>query len=134
MIRSVVAAAAIALAGLAQAAAAAEAIDGLWRSPPRDSGAWITVRIQPCEGAPDQRCGVVTAAHDGANQEVVGERVLSGLEQQPDGSWAEGRIIRPIEGEVYNARLRLAGNDVIEVEGCMLAGLTCRDQRWTRIE
>jgi uncharacterized protein (DUF2147 family) len=127
-------AAALGRATLAQQPAEAAAIDGLWRSPTRESGAWITVRVGSCEDAPQQRCGVVEGAHDGANPEVVGEQVLRGLERQPDGSWAEGRIIRPIEGTVYHTRIRLAGEDVLQVQGCALLGLICKDQTWTRME
>lgn len=129
-------AAAFGLAAIAmlQHPAGAATIDGLWRSPTRESGAWITVRVGPCADAPEQRCGVVEGAHDGANPEVVGEAVLLGLERQGDGVWAEGKIIRPIEDEVYRSKLRLAGPDVVHVEGCMIAGLICRDQTWTRIE
>jgi uncharacterized protein (DUF2147 family) len=119
---------------MAQQPAGATTIDGLWRSPPRASGAWIAVRVGPCAGTPEQRCGVVESAHDGANPQVVGEPVLLGLERQDDGSWAEGKIVRPIEDEVYRSRLRLAGPDVIHVEGCAMLGLICRDQTWTRIE
>lgn len=113
---------------------ALEDIDGLWRSPPRASGAWIAVRVGPCAGAPTQRCGVVVGAHDGANPDVVGERVLRGLERQEDGSWAEGKIVRPVEGEVYRSRVRLAGPDAIRVEACAVIGLMCRDRTWTRLE
>jgi uncharacterized protein (DUF2147 family) len=119
---------------LGHAPVLAATIDGLWRSPPRASGAWITVEVGPCPGAPEQRCGTVRGAHDGANPEVVGEQVLRGLERQADGSWAEGRIIRPIEGKVYSSQIRLAGEDTLRVEGCALLGLVCKDQIWTRME
>ncbi len=126
--------AAVIAALLPQPGRAIEDIDGLWRSPPRKSGAWITVRVGPCAGAPAQRCGVVEGAHDGANPEVVGDLVLRGLEPQEDGSWAEGRIVRPIEGTAYRSRVHLAAPEMLRVEGCAILGLVCRDQTWTRIE
>jgi uncharacterized protein (DUF2147 family) len=134
MVTSTAAALVLAATALAQQPAQAATIDGLWRSPPRKSGAWITVRVGPCDGAPEQRCGVVESAHDGANPEVVGEHVLLGLERRPDGSWADGRIVRPNKGTVYSSQIRLAGEDTLQVEGCAILGLVCRDQTWTRME
>ncbi len=125
---------AVAAALVPKPGCAIEDIDGLWRSPPRESGAWITVRVGPCAGAPAQRCGIVEGAYDGANPSIVGDVVLRGLELQEDGSWAEGKIVRPIEGTAYRSSVRLAGPDVIRVEGCAMLGLICRDQTWTRTE
>jgi uncharacterized protein (DUF2147 family) len=119
---------------LAQQAGAAT-IDGLWRPPPRADGAWITVRIGPCPENPRQRCGHVAGAYDGAPPKIVGVEVVIGLERQEDGSWAEGRIDRQVEGTFYRSRLTLLGDDTVRVVGCvLLGGLNCEEQLWTRIE
>ena len=125
----------MALPVLALAAASqpqASVLDGLWQSPKDEDGSYLHVRLGPCGEAPEARCGTVTGAFDGARPEAVGHRVVR-VEPQPDGSW-EGEIVQPLEGDVYDSEIRPAGEDVLQVDGCIIGGLICRSQRWTRVE
>ncbi|MEO1457363.1 MAG: hypothetical protein AAFV49_07305, partial [Pseudomonadota bacterium] len=79
----------------------ADDVTGIWATEPRDSGAYITVRIAPCRGAPAERCGTVVGAHAGARPDIVGEPIISGMQPQGDGGWSGGEIIRPGDGDRY---------------------------------
>lgn len=114
------------------AAASGESIDGVWKTEPRKSGAYITVRIAPCTTAPEQRCGTIAGAYAGARPDMVGDSILRGLQPQGDGHWAKGEIIRPGKGSVYSSELTVAG-DELEVKGCAVGGLFCGSQIWTRV-
>ena len=95
--------------------------------------------IEPCRiGVDRQREDIVARIEDALRavammqididdrDPVVGlAQVLRGLERQSDGSWAEGKIIRPIEDEVYRTEIRVAGDDTLKVEGCAMLGLVC---------
>ena len=116
----------------AATAAQASVLDGVWRSPDDDDGSYLTVRVQPCQGAPEDRCAVVTGAYRGAKEEAVGREVMH-VERRPDGTW-EGEVLQPLKGHVYDSRIRPVSRDVMEVDGCIIGGLLCRTQRWTRLD
>ena len=104
-------------------------ITGLWATEPRESGAYITVRIRPCRSSPATRCGVVAGAHGGARPDIVGEPILTGLEHRGEGHWGGGEIIRPGTDERYRSEIRRVAEG-LEVKGCALVGLVCRTQIW----
>lgn len=121
-----------ATAGPAQASANGT-IEGVWKNRPNT----LVVRIAPCGSA---LCGTVVEAARSARESVrkagtanlVGTRVLTGLRKSSGGTY---------RGDVYNPNLniRAAGTvtlvspTVLVVKGCMLAGLICRQQHWTRV-
>lgn len=128
------AAAVLAMVALTAAAmpASAAMIDGVWQSPKDEDGSYLTVRVQPCERAGEERCAIVTGAHHGAKREAVGLQVMR-VEPKSDGSW-EGEIIQPLSGDVYDSNIRLLRHDLLHVDGCVLAGLFCRTQEWKRFD
>ncbi|MEM7669792.1 MAG: DUF2147 domain-containing protein [Pseudomonadota bacterium] len=118
----------------AGAVAVAAEVTGVWRTEPRNSGAYITVEIHPCPVASMERCGRVVGAHGGARPELIGEDMLRGLKLQDDGSWSGGEIVSPKSGDAYRSNLHLLGPDRLKVEGCVAAGLICSGQVWTRVQ
>lgn len=130
--RSVVATIGLAGAVLVCQPAAAETIDGLWRSPDGKTGSYLHVQVQPCGENTDARCGVVTGTFAGAKRQALGQQVMRDMQRQPNGTW-EGTVIQPLKGEVYNSRISPVGDDAMIVEGCVLGMLLCREQRWTRV-
>ena len=127
----------VALAGLsllvaAGGAAATGDVSGLWRTEPKENGAYITVRIGPCPHAAEERCGWVQGVYGGARPDIVGDEILRGMEPVGKGRWDRGEIVRPGRGDVYRSRMELAG-DELRVEGCVVGGLFCGGQTWTRV-
>ncbi|MEM1343034.1 MAG: DUF2147 domain-containing protein [Pseudomonadota bacterium] len=124
---------ALVLAVLAAAPAAAEGVDGLWRTERQPSGAYIQIRIGPCDGEPDQRCGVIEGAYAGARRDIVGDEILRGMKRRGPDMWAEGEIIRPGQGTVYSSMMRLTDDGALEVKGCLVGGFFCGGQTWARV-
>ncbi|MAX72568.1 MAG: imidazoleglycerol-phosphate dehydratase [Nioella sp.] len=116
----------IGLAGMA----AADPLEGTWRTAPDDNGNTGLVVVAPC-GA--QLCGTLTTAYDSSGNEMqspnVGRQIISETEPQGGGEY-RGRVYSPDRDRTYNSRLQLNG-DTLSVSGCVLG--ICRDGgTWTR--
>ncbi len=127
MRRLTLAAAAICLAGMAQAA---DPVTGAWRTQADDNGNFALVRIVPCG---DALCGTIARAYDSSGtpmeSEKVGRRIVWDMQPRGGGSYADGRIWAPDRDKVYDSRMQLSG-DRLEVKGCVFG--ICRGQTWAR--
>lgn len=108
-----------------------DGLDGVWQTAPHDNGAFLSVRIGPCQLDPSSVCGTVVGSHNGAREEFVGDPILVGMKPAGDNAWDGGEIIRPGKGTRYTSSLRLVDNG-LEVKGCVAGGLFCGAQIWTR--
>ncbi len=124
-------------ATLAAVPMTAEAQDaqGLWQSQPSETGSYVHVQIAPCQGATDQRCGVIRGAFEAdgtpTNADIVGKPIIWGMEPNGSSSWNNGTIWAPDQDKEYRSTMELQGGDALEVSGCVL--FICRSQTWTRI-
>lgn len=99
-----------------KAAAAADDIEGRWRT---DSGS--TATIASCGKA---FCITMSSgAHKGKR---IG-RMSAGAERQ-----YSGEITDPESNKTYSGKASLNGNS-LSMKGCVLGGLICRGQNWTRL-
>ena len=106
---------------------------GVWRNP-RNS---VHVRIQPCGRA---MCGTVVWASAQAQQKaraagtpnLIGAQLFRQLQPQGGGTWG-GRVFVPDRARTVAGTLRLRGPNSVVASGCIVAGLVCRSQTWTRI-
>ncbi|MEL6266227.1 MAG: DUF2147 domain-containing protein [Pseudomonadota bacterium] len=112
--------------------AVAEEATGTWRTQEGDGGRYLHVAIMPCQGG-GTLCGTISGAFEGADTGLVGKPII--WDMTPDGAaaWSGGRIWAPDEDETYRAKMALRGA-VLEVSGCILGGLVCRGQDWTRVD
>lgn len=108
-------------------AAASAALEGKWSNPHRS----VIVNVSRCGNA---YCGTVGWANANNRDKGVtpGTRVLSDLRPQGDGTY-KGRAYDPKRGMGGAATVHQAGPNVMIVKGCAIAGLFCKEQRWTRI-
>ena len=125
---------ALLLASLISAPALAQAsVEGRWTNPKRS----IVIEVARCGNA---WCGTVVAAsakakanaRKGGTPNLVGTRILSGARPVGKGVY-KGRGFVPKRNIYAPATIRQRGPNVMEVEGCALGGLLCKEQRWTRI-
>ena len=119
---------------LATGVAAADPIEGLWRTAPDDHGDVGYIRISACDAA---YCGRLERAENSAGQAItpdtIGTMIVWDLTPAANGTY-EGRIYAPDRGKEYKSRLELATNQ-ITVNGCVLGGLICRNGgEWVRVE
>lgn len=122
-----------ALLGVAMPAAAADDVVGTWLT----EGGRAQVRMAPCGTA---RCGTVIwtkAPRKDANnptaslrdRDLVGVQLVSDAKPAGEG-WA-GSLYNPEDGRTYSGTMKLRGAS-LDVSGCVLGGLICRTQTWTR--
>ena len=49
------------------------------------------------------------------------------------GLW-EGEVYNAVNGKTYSSRISLTAPDVLRIEGCVLGGLICGGENWTRVK
>ena len=125
---------ALLVASLTAAPAIAQAsVEGRWTNPKRS----IVIQVARCGNA---WCATVVAAsakakanaRQGGTANLIGTRILSGARPVGKGVY-KGRGFIPKRNISAPATIRQRGPNVMEVEGCALGGLLCKEQRWTRI-
>ena len=121
------AAALLALAG----AAAADPLEGTWRTIADENGNSGLIQVSPCGSA---LCGTLVRAFDASGAEMaspnVGRLIISETVAQGDGTY-RGKVWSPDRDQTYNSRLTLNG-DRLSVQGCVLG--ICRDGgTWQRV-
>ncbi|MDQ3144362.1 MAG: DUF2147 domain-containing protein [Pseudomonadota bacterium] len=122
----------LALLPVASAAHAAP-IEGRWQNP-KDS---VIVEVARCGRA---YCGEVAwasakakaDARKGGTANLVGTRLMSGFTPDGDGGY-KGKVLLPKRGIHATGTIRRTGNNTLLVKGCAIAGMICKEQRWTRV-
>ena len=124
------------LAGLAAIPAAASgkgALEGQWRNPKGS----VTVRVAPCG---DAYCATVVdasskakaTARKGGTPQLIGTRILTGVRAAGGGEYT-GRAFDPKRNIRAPATIRLLSPSTLVIKGCVLRGIICKEQRWTRV-
>ena len=124
---------AISLLLSAPAAASAQAIEGQWTNYKKN----VVVQVERCGSA---YCGRVVRASEKAKEKarkggtpnLVGTQILTGLKPVGDGRF-RGRAFVPKRNVRATATVRQISNDVMQVQGCVLGGLLCDNEKWTRV-
>ena len=121
--------------------ALASDVFGLWKSEVNDEGGYIHVEIGPCASDGAKVCGIIKDAFNvvPANldtkrrDEIVGKTIIADM--VPDGAseWENGTIWAPDDDKTYDSTMELDGGK-LEVSGCVLGGIICRGQDWTRVQ
>jgi uncharacterized protein (DUF2147 family) len=108
-------------------------VEGRWTNPKRS----VVIEVARCGPA---WCATVVAAsakakanaRKGGTDNLIGTRILTGARPVGNGIY-KGRGFIPRRNIHAPATIRQRGPNVMEVEGCALAGLLCKEQRWTRV-
>lgn len=131
---------AVLCAALASTAQADE-VHGIWQSEAGDTGSFILVEIAPCATDAAKLCGIIidtgnvvpANADPKRREELVGKFVIRDMEPDGAGEWDNGTIWAPDDDKTYDSKMQLK-DGTLEVSGCVLAGLICRGQDWTRVK
>jgi uncharacterized protein (DUF2147 family) len=110
------------------------------------AGTWLSqtgetrVRISPCGG---QMCGMIvwvkSPGKDVHNpdagqrgRDLVGIRMVT---MSPSGAdqW-RGTLYNYTNGSTYSGTMKMTGRNTMELSGCVLGGIICRTQTWTRAQ
>jgi uncharacterized protein (DUF2147 family) len=122
-----------AVLGLAQAPAFAQASDvyGVWRNP-KDS---VHVEVKPCG---ENACGYVVwasakaqrAAREAGN-ELIGLQIFREMTPTRTGAW-QGKVFVPDLNKTFSGRAEALDTSRLKAKGCLVAGMVCKSQIWTR--
>jgi uncharacterized protein (DUF2147 family) len=123
-------------AAVASGAAMAAEPTGDWRV---EDGSAV-IRIDNCGGA---LWGVVAwekePGRDNRNpnptlrgRPTLGSPVLLNMRASSQARW-DGQIYNAQNGQTYKAHVRMVGDNTLRVEGCVMGGVFCGGQRWTRV-
>lgn len=104
-----------------------------WRNP----GDSVRIRFSPC--GQGRVCGVVTWASDkakadarrGGTEQLVGTNLFRNFQRVAPGQY-KGHVFVPDMNRTFSGHMEIKGDSMIG-KGCVLAGLICKQQVWTRI-
>lgn len=121
--------------GLATAPALAQSPIGTFVSQSGDT----RVRFSDCGG---QICGTIVSVRgqstDSKNENaalrsrsLVGVRMIT-MRSNGANSW-QGTLYNFQDGKTYNGRMTMPSANAMSLSGCVLGGMICRSQTWTRV-
>jgi uncharacterized protein (DUF2147 family) len=117
------------------ALAASEAPNGTWLTEDGSS----KVRIAPCGATYCATIVWVKPAAPGeadphptlAGKDMVGTHLSRTLRRAENGELA-GPLLNPENGKTYDVTVKLKNANALEMGGCILGGLLCGSETWTR--
>ncbi|WP_197717610.1 DUF2147 domain-containing protein [Pannonibacter phragmitetus] len=121
----------------ATSAHAADA-SGEWTRPSGSS----RIKIGPCGG---NLCGTIiwlkeprndTKNPDPARQSkpLLGTQIVLGMKPTgKDGQW-KGEVYNAEDGKTYTGFIQMDGADKMTLEGCVMGGLICKGETWSRVK
>jgi uncharacterized protein (DUF2147 family) len=97
------------------------------------------VRVAKCGNA---YCGTIVAVQGEAKdvnnpdpklktRNLVGVPMISNI--VPSGDSFTGSLYNYKDGKTYTGKMRFKGGNAMELSGCVLGGLICRSQTWTKV-
>lgn len=118
---------------LLAAPASAQALEGQWTNYKKN----VVVQVERCGNA---YCGRVVQASEkakakarkGGTPNLIGTQILTGLRPLGDGRF-RGQAFVPKRNLRATATVQQISDDVMQVQGCVLGGLLCDKERWTRV-
>src|SRR5438128_1842256 len=90
---------------------------------------WLKDPIDPATGKPQADTENEDASKRG--RPVIGTEVVLGMKPAGTDRWS-GQFYSPEEGKTVSGNLVLKDANTLRVEGCLLGGLLCRAEIWTR--
>jgi uncharacterized protein (DUF2147 family) len=66
------------------------------------------------------------------NRSLLGSVVLIGMRPAAANLW-EGDIYNARDGKTYSSKIALLPSGVLEVKGCVMGGMICGGESWTRL-
>ena len=111
--------------------AGANPVLGVWQTEP-DGAEYAHIELVDC--AAGQVCGRIVNTFDAQGETPsaeIGLVIVRGMVDGGGGAY-EGEVWDPKRDRTFLARMQLEGDD-LAFNGCVLGGLICRQQTWTRV-
>jgi len=135
---------AIAVALIAPAPAHAADPLGTWYTADKDSqvritncgGAlcgslvWLKEPNDPATGRPKTDKNNADASKQ--SRPLLGVQIVLGMTPSGPNAWS-GNVYNASDGKTYSGSFTITGPSTAELKGCVLGGLICKSQSWTRV-
>ncbi len=123
----------LAMAGMASAQQPTQP-EGLWINPHQS----VAVKTGPCG---PKLCGWIVWANAQAQSDakesgvtqLIGTELLQDYDADGVGLWS-GTVFVPDMGRHFSSEIKQISPSQLKISGCILGGLICKSQTWTRIE
>lgn len=102
---------------------------GIWITEKSETGSSMAVEIFDCNG---RLCGKAVDVFDAPNRDSVGIEIIKGMRKKSETTYKRGKIYGPDTKQWYKSKMILQSDDKLKVSGCVLGGVICRSQVWTR--
>ena len=63
---------------------------------------------------------------------LVGTQIVLGLKPSASPNKWQGQVYNADDGRTYSGDLKMTGPDALEMRGCVLGGIICKSETWTR--
>lgn len=108
-------------------------LEGQWKNPKGS----VIVSVTACGSA---YCGTVVRASAKAKEKarksgtlnLIGTRIMHDMKSVGNGVY-KGKAFDPKRNIHAPATIRVLGPSAISVKGCVIGGLICKEQRWTKV-
>jgi uncharacterized protein (DUF2147 family) len=90
---------------------------------------WLKEPDDPDTGKP--KTDTHNADESKRGQPLVGLTIVLGMKPSGADKWS-GQVYSPEDGKTYSGNLTMQGANALRLEGCVLGGLICKGQTWTR--
>ena len=134
MTRILIRALAVAAVTAVPLSASAKGLEGQWRNPKGS----VVVKVSNCGGnafcatVVDASAKAQAGARRGGTARLIGTQILTDLKPTGNGTY-KGRAFEPKRNIRAPATVKVVGPDTITVRGCLISGIICKSQRWTRV-
>jgi len=92
---------------------------------------WLKEPSDPATGKPKR--DIRNPDPGKRDRPIIGVDILMGMKPgETTDQWA-GDIYNPEDGKTYQARLTLQDARTLQLKGCVLGGLICKSQAWSRV-
>lgn len=63
---------------------------------------------------------------------MIGVQIVLGMKPASAGKW-EGQVYNAEDGKTYTGSISMQGADTLRLQGCVMGGMICKSQTWTRV-
>lgn len=106
-------------------------ITGNWLSAKNDEGKQISIEIYNCG---EKVCGKITDVHYSNDTSIIGAEIIQNMQKKSDTRYSGGKIYAPDTEKWYKSKIKVRDANTLKVSGCVIGGIICRGQVWTRIQ
>jgi uncharacterized protein (DUF2147 family) len=90
---------------------------------------WISEPNDPETGQP--KTDVHNPDASKQSRPLVGIQIVLGMKPTSPDHW-EGQVYNAEDGGIYSGSFTMTGQNTAELKGCVMGGLICKGQTWTR--